>query len=152
MESESKGRNAANQLILTCVGLSVIFGIVVGELIDFESLGKLRLISLTPRGHNNSAFDCRGRSYGSWRRKVSRSDAPDSTHISRYGSGGWTARGAWNSRACMVGHEVRCRPIPFLPLAIVEFIGAAFLGAGLRQLLRRNRTEVQWTNEGPNVE
>jgi hypothetical protein len=148
MQSEPKDRNAANQLLLTCVGLSVIFGIVVGERIDFESLGKLRLVSLTGHG----AVTTLGSIVVAILMVVSGARLTVVMRPSKLAFLGAFLVVAGPAILAHVssGTKSTSAPIPFLLLAILEFIGAAFLGVGLRELLWRKPTPAM--NEGPKGE
>lgn len=50
MQSESTDKSARNRWILTCVGLSIILGIVSNQVFNFDDAGKFHVVSFTGRG------------------------------------------------------------------------------------------------------
>ena len=47
MRREPPEQKNRNQWMLTCVGVSVVLGVVIGHLVNFEALAELHLVSLT---------------------------------------------------------------------------------------------------------
>jgi hypothetical protein len=141
MKGESKEQEDRNQRVLTCLGLSVILGIVVAEAFDFQDTGKVHLVSLTGRGLVGDLLVIVVAILivlGGARMTVS---------IRR---GRLVLLGVLLLAVTLAGPSVLSHvspntkidtrtPSSFLLLAALEFIGAILLGSGLRRLLLRKQ-------------
>jgi hypothetical protein len=142
MKPEPSDKPDLNQRILTCVGLSVVFGIVVGKVFDFQDLGGVRLVSLTGDGPVADLFLIVAAALtvlGGARMTVT------------VRPGALLILGVVLLVAALAGPTifVHLEPgakvsIPFLPLAVLELVGAGFLGTGLRRLFSKDRTKPRW--------
>lgn len=132
------------------MGVSVVLGIVVGEMFDFENQGKLHFVSITGRGPVADAF------------------VIVSVILMVLGALGMTTAirtailiilGTVLILAPLVGPSIVTWVSPntkidtqtrssFLFLSIVEFIGACFLGSGLRRLLSHKHRRLSSPEPG----
>ncbi len=150
MKTEPSDKPDLNQRILTCVGLSVVCGIVFGQLFDFQDVGGVRLVSLTGDGPAADLFLIVAAVLtvlGGARMTVT------------LWPGALLILGVVLLVAALAGPTifVHLEPgvkvsIPFLPLAVLEFIGAAFLGTGLRRLFWKDRATPLSIEKDPDVE
>jgi hypothetical protein len=150
MKPEASDEPDLNQRILTSVGLSVVCGIVFGQLFDFQEVGGARLVSLTGDGPVADLFLIVAAALtvlGGARMTVT------------LRSGALLFLGVVLLVAALAGPTifVHLQPgvkvsIPFLPLAVLEFIGAAFLGSGLRRLFWKDRTTPLSIAKDPDAE
>jgi hypothetical protein len=150
MKPEPSDKPDLNQRILTCVGLSVVCGIVFGQLFNFQDLGGVRLVSLTGDGPVADLLLIAAAALtvlGGARMTVT------------LRPGALLFLGALLLAAALAGPAifVHLKPgakvtIPFLPLAVLEFIGAAFLGTGLRRLFWEGRITPRSIQKEPDAE
>jgi hypothetical protein len=150
MKPEPSDKTDLNQRILTCVGLSVVCGIVFGQLFNSQDLGGVRLVSLTGDGSVADLLLIAAAALtilGGARMTVT------------LRPGALLFLGVVLLVAALAGPTifVHLKPgakvtIPFLPLAVLEFIGAAFLGTGLRRLFSKGRTTPRSIQKEPDAE
>jgi drug/metabolite transporter (DMT)-like permease len=150
MKLEPSDKPDLNQRILTCVGLSVVSGIVFGQLFDFQDVGGVRLVSLTGDGPVADLFLIVAAALtvlGGARMTVT------------LRPGALLILGVVLLVAALAGPTIFVHldprkkvSIPFLPLAVLEFIGAAFLGTGLRRLFWNDRTTLLSIAKDPDAE
>jgi hypothetical protein len=129
-----------------CVGISVVLGIVVGQVFDFEHSDKMHLVSLTGRGTLADLLLVAATILivlGGARMSVT-------LRPSRLIFLGVVLLVAAFASPTIVAHISSGKrvSVAFLPLAGLEFVGAALAGAGLRQLIWRDRTKPQSIEEG----
>lgn len=133
--------NGLNQLMVATAAISVILGIVVGEVIEFDGPSEWHLASITGRGPSQdvlliilivlvilSAV---------WLSATMKSAILIflGSILLLAGLGGPSAV-AHLSPSSKIDTQSRT---PFLLLALLEFLGGAFLSAGLLDLLRRRK-------------
>ena len=150
MKPEPSDKPDLNQRILTCVGLSVVFVIVVGKVFDFQDLGGVRLVSLTGYGLPADLFLIAAAAVailGGARMTVTL--RPGALLFLAVVLLGAALAGLTIFSHLKPGAKVS---IPFLPLAVLEFVGAAFLGTGLRRLFSKDRTKSRSIAKEQNVE
>jgi hypothetical protein len=150
MRPEPRDKQDLNHRILTCVGLSVVFGIVFAQHLDFQDLGGVRLVALTGGGPAADLFLIVAAALavlGGARMTVT---LPPAALL---------FLGAVLLFATLAGPTIFLHfepgaklSIPFLPLAVLEFIGAAFVGAGLRRLFWKGPTTPRSIEKDPNAE
>jgi hypothetical protein len=133
MQPEPPEQKKNQQWVMACLGVSVVLGIVVGQFVDFEDFGKLHLVSLTGRGPLGDLVLIAAAILlvlGSARLTITLHPA------------GLMCVGVLILLGPFVGPAVFARAssnreisIPFVPLAVLEFVGAALLGAGLQRII-----------------
>jgi hypothetical protein len=150
MEPEPSDKQDLNERILTCVGLSVVCGIVFGQLVDLQDLGGVRLVSLTGDGPLADLILIVAAA-------LTILSGARMTVTLRPGVllflGMVLLVAALAGPTILVHVEPGAKvSIPFLPLAVLEFVGAAFLGTGLRRLFSKDRTKSRSIAKEQNVE
>jgi hypothetical protein len=137
MQPEPPDQKDINQWGLVCVGISVVLGVAVGQVFDFEHSNKLHLVSLT--GHGPVAdllliVAAILMVLGGARMTVT-------LRPGRLVFLGVILLTAAFASPTIVAHVSSGRRISvaFLPLASIEFVGAALVGAGLRQMIWHDR-------------
>jgi hypothetical protein len=139
MRREPPNQKDLNQWGFMCVGISVVLGIVVGQVFDFEHPDQMHVVSLTGRGPLADLLLIAATILlvlGGARMAVTL--RPGSLILlgvvlllAAFASPTIVARISSGKRVS----------VAFLPLAGLEFVGAALAGAGLRQLIWRDRTK-----------
>jgi hypothetical protein len=146
MPPESKEQKDLNQRILTITGVSVVLGILCGQLLDFDDLSHIRMISITGHGPFSDLLVILGALIFI---------IAGSRLTVLMGTKGLLVLGTLLVLGALFGPNLFARYVgrelpspPFLQLAVIEFIGAALVGSGLRQLLRTRDSKSQPTNRG----
>jgi hypothetical protein len=150
MQREPPNQRDINEWGFMCVGISVVLGIVVGQVFDFENSDKMHLVSLTGRGPVADLLLIAatilmvvvGARIAVTLRPGRLMFLGVVLLVVAFASPTIVARISSGKRVS----------IAFLPLAGLEFVGAALAGAGLRQLIWRDRTKPQSTEEGRKAE
>ena len=150
MRREPPNQKDLNQWGFMCVGISVVLGIVVGQVFDFEHSDKMHLVSLTGRGPLADLLLIAATILmvlGGARMAVT-------LRPGRLIFLGVVLLVAAFASPTIVAHISSGKrvSVAFLPLAGLEFVGAALAGAGLRQLIWRDRTKPQSIEEGRKAE
>jgi hypothetical protein len=133
MQPEPPEQKNHNQWVLTCLGVSVVLGVVVGQLVDFEDLGKLRLVSLTSRGPVVDLLlvvaaillVVGGVRMTAIMRPAGLVSLGLVILVGTFAGPALVERSSPNTKMS----------IPFVPLTVLEFVGAALLGAGLQRII-----------------
>lgn len=138
----AKNETPGNRRLMVSTGVSVVLGILVGQMFDFENQGKLHFVSITGRGPMADAF------------------VIVSVILMVVGALGMTSAiraviliilgtvlvlaplvgpsiVAWLSPNARIDTQTRSS---FLFLSMVEFIGACLLGSGLRRVLSHKQS------------
>jgi hypothetical protein len=133
MKAEPPEQKDSTPWVLACVGVSVVVGIIVGQLFDSEHPGRLRLVSLTGHGAVADLLLI----FAAVLVVLSGARMTDTVRPSRLVLLGLILLTvAFGSPFLMTRISPSTQfSIPFLPAAITEFIGAVLLGAGLRRLI-----------------
>lgn len=149
MPPESREQKDLNQRILTITGISVVLGILFGQLFDFEDLSHVRMMSITGRGPFSDLLVVLGA-------LIFVIAGAKLTVL--MGTKGLLVLGTVLVIGALFGPSILTRfwtggasssrpSASFLQLAVIEFIGAALVGAGLRQLFRNKGAKSDRTDK-----
>ena len=133
MRRENPDRNKHQQWVMTCMGVSVVLGVIVGQMVDSKGLDKLRLTSLTGGGPSKDLLLIVAAILlvvGGARLAVTLRPAA------------LVCIGIFVLLTTFAGPSLIARisskqqiSVPFAAAAVLEFVGAVLFGAGLQRLI-----------------
>jgi len=150
MQHEPPEQKKHRQWVMTCVGVSVVLGLIVGQMVDTEELDKLKLISLTGGGAIEDIVLVVAAILlvvGGARLTV----ILPPVALVCVGILLLLATFAGPSLIARISSKPQIS-IPFVPASVLEFVGAALLGAGLRPLIFPSDHKTKAGREGSKSE
>jgi hypothetical protein len=150
MKSKPKDPKDVNQLILGGMGVSVVVGMVVGDILMSKDTGQLHLISLTGRGPLTD-FLVFAAVVLTVLAGVAMLSVMRPSALTILGAVLTVAPLASPFAVSYLSPDTKIdfqAPTSFLISGSVEFIGAIFLGTGLRRLITQKRKNIPTIDDG----